>query len=267
MKVTIVRPIIWSSMCVTIMGLMSCSTSPVVSRVIVEDTNRLVRLDVTYRSGSQEHHHPANFTAAEISTLLSAIEVNPEPLLPGLDYNQEGEKALSKAQISFLAPHLAQAFEKATPLEEILFYWNQTRDNNIQEITSGSVFLDDENLHVLFANFRWTTSGKRHVERVKSNPLTVLGNPRYELRMKDNQSLSSDQPWWALASSSPQHLVISYTSRPPRSSNATNPPSATNAAHDPKIRERLQSLAELRREGLITEQEFQKKRKEILESL
>ena len=57
--------------------IMGCSISPVISKVIVEQPNRLVRLDVTYRSGLEEHSHPTSISPSHLTTLLTSVKVLP----------------------------------------------------------------------------------------------------------------------------------------------------------------------------------------------
>ena len=52
-----------------------CASGPVISKVVFEDEHRLVRLDVTYRTGGQEHSHPVTLNPSVLVAALQAMTV------------------------------------------------------------------------------------------------------------------------------------------------------------------------------------------------
>jgi hypothetical protein len=62
--------------------------------------------------------------------------------------------AFTDKEIAFFAPLLALALSKATPEEVVTFY--QTRDLSAlsREVTSGGLFIQDDELHLILANYR-----------------------------------------------------------------------------------------------------------------
>lgn len=245
-----------------------CSASPVVSKVVFEDEDHVVRLDVTYRTGMQEHSHPAPLTSMELATVLRAIEVTPQrDLISGYlaPYTSDSPRAFSEEQVQFLAPLLAKGLNHATPLEEVVFYLNQPRDRNIREITSGSLYLHEQALHFILANYRWATAGRMEAERVKTNPLTILGKSRYHVSPGPHGSAQSRQSWLRIFSQTPQQLIIDYQALITSDSSTENRKSSEQPSDQSQpLAEKLQLLRELKDEGFLTEQEFQEKKKQIL---
>ncbi len=96
---------------------------PVVSTVLFEDQDRLVRLDVTFREGGQEHSHPARVKSIRLARVLRAIALTPPgPLLPTFlgHHPLAGSPAFSEGDIEFLAPLFAEGLRRSTPPEHRL---------------------------------------------------------------------------------------------------------------------------------------------------
>lgn len=62
--------------------------------------------------------------------------------------------AFSESEIEFWAPLFRLALSKATPDELVTFYQSQPLSGMKREVTSGGLFLDGEELHVVLSNYR-----------------------------------------------------------------------------------------------------------------
>jgi len=252
-----------------------CASQPVVSKVFFENEDRLIRLDVVYRTGGQEHSHPVKLNETELANALRSISARPLRGLPSFLIGQKGFRfpaALSEGMIQFLASQGADALRQATPLEEVVFYFNQPRkEGPIREITSGGLYMQGNRMHLVLANYRHGAVGSMEIERARENPLTVLGEPLYELLPDSHGRIEEPNFWASLYMDPPQHISVDYSAE---AKSAQGSAKEKRASQDINIKsppgltmpEKLRELDSLRQEGLITEDQFQKKRKQLLDS-
>ena len=143
-------------------GLISaCGPRQFTTVTIYDKPAAYVRLefDRTVRQGT-EHSHPISLTPEQIAAVLAGMRIN-EPLakLPLYDDTSlpRVHPAFTDREVAFFAPLLALALSKATPEEVVTFY--QTRDVSgvTREVTSGGVFVQGDELHLILANYRSRT--------------------------------------------------------------------------------------------------------------
>lgn len=143
-------------------GLTACQHQHFSSPPIFEDESRFVRLIVDQAIGGG-HSHPASVTTEEMSAVLSGVIIE-EPTnlirslpLPGKSAVPPRHTAFSVAEVAFLAPLLVKGLESAKPEEIVTFYRIVQQPGTIDEVTSGGVFIDGDELHFLLSNYRSPT--------------------------------------------------------------------------------------------------------------
>ncbi len=249
----------------------SCASETPATRYILDSPDKTVGMEVTYREGSPEYFHPVAVNPEFLDQFLKLIEVQPSSLLDRLTGSSATiQKAFSDEQLEVLTGPLSKALEQSTSLETVTFFWATPRGNGIWEITSGGMFLHDNNLHLVLPNFRHTVPATTPPQQLKEHPLTPLGEPLHSLKPIDpvkqlSPSLATE--FWA-----PQapHFVVSLQAlakEPTPLGSSQGPTSNPPKEIRESIRHRLKNLEELRKEGLLTEHEYQLKRQEILEEL
>lgn len=102
--------------------VMGCARIPVPVQVIHEDQNLLIRTE--FVSSGTDYSHPISLKDEDIAKILSGISVQERPAswparLFGKD--TKPEPLLSKDQIQFLAPYLAEGLRAAKPDERVSF--------------------------------------------------------------------------------------------------------------------------------------------------
>ena len=256
-----------------VIGLLttSCSSHPSTTRFLVEQPDKTVGMEVTYRDGSPEYSHPAHVPSETLNQVLQHVEMQPSSLLDRMvGGSSTTQTAFSEEQRDFFSHHLSQALNRATPLETVTFYWATSRGNGIWELTSGGLYLQDHRLHLVLPNFRQTVTGQHPPQHIRENPLLPLGQPLHSLKaMKPAQQVT-----YSLATElwSPQtphfvfplHLFSSTHGTAPEPQART---SGSSQSPDRSTKARLQRLKELRQDDLLSEEEYQQKRQEILEKL
>ena len=248
-----------------------CTSQPSLTRYVAVQPDKAIGLEVTYREGSPEYSHPTTLTPEQLENILKHITVQPSSLLSRITGGAStAQEAFSEEQQDFFSQHFSTALSQATPLETVTFYWANPRGNGIWEITSGGLYLQGIALHLILPNFRHTVPAKFPPQGPRNQPLSQLGEPLYSLKaMAPVRQLSHNVATELLAPEAP-HFVLSLNElaqvQQP-SNHQLMKPSTSTIQSNTTTKQRLSTLEELRQEGLLTEEEYQFKRREILGDL
>ena len=254
-----------------------CMATAPVSRTISEDQHQFVRLEVTARASQVNHSHPTALSESELSSILSSFTVNPRstssheknfaymaaPRLP------ESSPAFSPAVTTFLAKHLSQALQRATPLEEALFFIENPQPQGTVLITSGGCYVQEGRLHFQLANYRHPTIGKTEIIEARANPLHVLSRPEYDLIPGPHGTVQPTPMWESLITALPQHVIIDDVhtiQKPGKNTPLGQSLIGDNSSTQKTLTEHLRELDQAKANGLITEEEFHTSRTKLLNS-
>ncbi|MDF0664913.1 MAG: hypothetical protein P0119_02430 [Nitrospira sp.] len=145
-----------------LLGLTSCQNRlPTVS--LYDDPTRFVRLEIDHIVGGS-HSHPTDITTDEMTAVLSGVMiVEPRLQLPSLPFTSKDEEpprhpAFNAAEISFFAPLVTKGLGTATSEEIVTFYQSTQQTALIKQVTSGGIFIDGDELHIILGNYRSTTN-------------------------------------------------------------------------------------------------------------
>lgn len=178
-----------------LLGLTACQIRPISNLSIYEDQSQFVRLEEDSAVTGGSHSHPAHVTTDEMVAVLSGVLIEEAtrltPSLPflGKDGEPPQHPAFSEAEISFFAPLLAKGLESAKPEEIVTFYRIVKQPGTIDHVTSGGVFLDGNQLHVLLSNYRSPTLYPPDVETMRyvdgrSTPLQPIAPQETKLNFQ-----------------------------------------------------------------------------------
>jgi len=141
-------------------GLAAACGSRQFTTVTIYDTPaKYVRLefDRTVKKGT-EHSHPISLTPEQIAAVLDGVRIHEPLALVRGDILEEPipriHPAFTDKEIAFYAPLLALALSKATPEEVVTFYQTRNLSANTREVTSGGLFVQRDELHLILANYR-----------------------------------------------------------------------------------------------------------------
>ena len=142
--------------------LAACQTRPFQTVAMYDDPSRFVRLEVDPTVGGN-HSHPADIATDELIAILSGVMIQ-EPLsfMPSFAKDKEPRRhpAFNEAEISFFAPFFAEGLRKATSEEIVTFHQASQKDTLIDKVmfvTSGGMFIDGDELHLILSNYRSET--------------------------------------------------------------------------------------------------------------
>ena len=261
------------STCLTL----GCMAAAPVSRIVFEDQHQFVRLEVTARANQLNHSHPASLSENKLGNILGSFTVSPRrasshgngfaytavPRLP------ESSPAFSPSVTAFLSKHLSQALQRATPLEEALFFIEDAQPQNTALITSGGCYIQEGKLHFQLANYRHPTIGKTEIIQAQANPLKVFSHPGYDLIPGPNGTVQPTPMWQSLITGLPQHAILEYENTPQKPGMKKTPDDShvgnDHSGHK-TLAEQLRELEQIKNDGLITEEEFQTLRTKLLNS-
>ena len=261
-------------------GLISsvgCVSTAPASRIIYQDANRMIRLEVVYRPEGKGHDHPVTIDGRDLAVILRELTVTPKPVQPlrgpfAYEKGRESGEAshlFTDEYINFFGQHLAQALERATLAEDVVFFHNHSEGREPSEITSGSVFVEGKHLHLLLANYRHRTVGTSEIQTAQANPLEVLGSPMYDLTPGPFGKIQEAKGLKVFFAGAPQHLIIDYAALIQTQGMAKSPDTLSSEeilSPDQPLLEKLQELNALREKNLITEEEYQNLRSKLLKS-
>lgn len=140
--------------------IVACSPRQFTTVTIYDKPAAYVRLefDRAVKKGA-EHSHPISLTPEQIAAILGGVRIEePLALVRGDILQREPvprvHPAFTNKDIALFAPLLALALSKATPEEVVTFYETRYLSATSREVTSGGVFVRDNELHLILANYR-----------------------------------------------------------------------------------------------------------------
>lgn len=258
--------------------LSGCANSPTFSRTVFQDPILTVRLDSPLFPGetrAEPNSHPIEFTSQDLSQILQSIKIQKEVSL--LDYYVFREDTKPKSVFpsdiaELLAPQIKTALAKAQPEEMAVFFVNRPREDGILLITSGALFVRGTQFSVVLANVNRPAALERKKEQAKETPLKPLAKPDFHIVPGPHQTILKNRESSVVLSQSPSPLTlsISYDQFLGASQDSKEPviaePSQPSEPLPSSAEHKLRQLKSWHQEGLISEPEYQKKRKEILNS-
>ncbi|MBX3325468.1 MAG: hypothetical protein U0223_04665 [Nitrospira sp.] len=149
------------ALAISFMTLTACASPQFTTLTVYESPQSFVRLEVDRTLDREARwNHPVSLSPDQMVALLSGV-VFQEPVakLPLYDdFSQpRSHSALTESEIALLAPLLAIALKKASPDEIVTFYHSTARSATHRLVTSGGLFVEGDNLHLLLANYRSPT--------------------------------------------------------------------------------------------------------------
>jgi hypothetical protein len=232
--------------------------------------------------------HPHTFTADQIKQVLSSIHFNKKILILK---DIENRDLFDEKNVEFLAPYLVEAFQKAKPEQVVtISYFTRNSHFVIQDdrLTVMRTFVKSDGLHIKFQKIYAKMLGDR----------TTLGSAAATSQARGLRVSLELQPGQNRVSWDPEELVFDlsqYTggaiaakvepkkekgkkekkgkeivaeeavkeSSVPKKTAASEPASTG----DKSVKDRLKELDDLKKDEMITEKEYQAKRKELLKDL
>jgi len=234
--------------------------------------------------------HPYTFSDLQIREMLSNLKLNRKAL-----FKKEAEEVgvFDSHALDYLAPYLVQAFKEAKPNEEIIFSVLSrkstflVRDDRMTIVgawvSGGILHLD---FHKLMAkvspNYDKMSDVSQAINRAQGLRVALEAGPGQQFGKNTDEILVTIPDANALVQAatvqpeeanmadaqSPAKIADAVEAKPINKQEATAAkPAPQQPVLDNSLEGRLQRLENLRKRGLINKDEYEGKRKEILEQL
>jgi len=217
-----------------------CSPRQFTTVTIYDNPNAYVRLefDRTVTKGT-EHSHPISLKPEQIAAVLSGVRIHePIALVQGdllqRDHIPRIHPAFTNKEITLFAPLLALALSKATPEEVVTFYQTRNISAITREVTSGGLFVQGDELHLILANYRSHTRymadfGAAETQDDRLTPMQPLAPQDGRLEFEPD-SAKRERPVGGLGKIfqwNHRELAVLYKQLPPRPLVQRDPQPAT----------------------------------------
>jgi hypothetical protein len=211
-----------------------CAGPTIASRTVEDGSSWFTRLDTfTENRAADElrYEHPADWSEADLAAILSRLLVQKRTGF--LEQKSVPQPLFSASETKQLVPGLQKAFRTATPSEWVAFF--STRPGGtVQEVTSGGMFLEEGQLHVVVANYHEKTpSGPDILEALRANPMRPLAGSGHTVSFDPIRFVSATKSnWMGGSSASPSsEMILDYSAflaeaKPPAPSPAAAAPVA-----------------------------------------
>lgn len=210
--------------------------------------------------------HPATIAIGKMQEILASLKVSRKLFLRK---QVETQEIFNEKAVAFLAPLLVEAFQRASAEDEVVFSYLWKNPQLIMRndrFTAAKAWVKDQEMHIEFlklhAKLEGDTDKKGNFDRVVNQAKSL----RIELEPQAGQMFGA---------SNPHELVIDLAAAvarpaieaPARGGAATRATEPATVPVDTSLQSRLRELDRLRRARLITDDEYQAKRKELLQNL
>ena len=275
-------------LCLSVWLGQGCSGQASVTRVACgacEDPDQFVRLQTDPASHSSHGHgrfsHPFTLSPEDWKSILSSVRVQTtKSVFLFFSKKEPDMPAFRKDQVEFLSSTLSKAFAEAQPDERVVFGLTERESPDIMKMTTGGWFVEGADLHLVVANYQFAVTMSSIRDLLTKNPLRPNTGRTFELAAGQHQTLVQDsRAGRSVLDPNPVELSIAYkplllavaeSATAVQETKISKPSSAKPQEFAPsslKLEERLDRLKRLRESGLITEEEYREKRKQLLEQL
>ena len=221
-------------------------------------------------------NHPFQFSEKEWTRILENVWVQYEPGVFALLATKEPPiPAFNPDEIVFLSKWLSKAFKHARPDEWVVFGLTRSRPPGLTEVTTGGWFMEGDRLNLRLANYRHVVTMSSVRNQLWDDPLQSMGDRYYSFAAGDYQSaaLVGGGLLGDLRGSAIPQLAIDYksllgpppTAKPVQGSDVPKSSIAPERDRLGDAAQKLRELKQLRDEGVITEEEYRTKKKQLLD--
>jgi hypothetical protein len=242
-----------------------CANPGFIIQPVEDDPSLLVGL-ASSPDGSSDtdtrHDHPVEWTSGDLLAVLKRLAIQEGSGL--LDSSRKQQAVFSQEDLTHLIPALQHTFNIARPSDWIVFaVWGSSEKTQGLQVTSGGMYLQDQQLHILLANHRERVSSEEDgIQSIRKNPFHALRDVKRSLMFyPTSYVIESGNNWIMSGFESPvSELILDYqallvTNRPetlteteeatapeiPRTDRITSP---TNDAELGTLQEEISTLKE-----------------------
>lgn len=249
-----------------------------------EQGDRFVRLQdapaKTHQNSASNLAHPFPLSSEDWTAVLQQIHIRKRDR--GWSFIAAPQDAASPAftreEIDYLSTTLPRAFAQAQPEEWVTFSLSRTTTPDVAALTefiTGAWYVEGDSLHLIFANYREGVTMPGIRDLLREEPLHMIAGPQYEFVPGPHQlARPAEDGLRTFFFPDLPELVLVYSAlvlearggnAPPAGSETFYPLPLPSPSTPPSIEDQLHRLKRLKEQGLITEEDYQSKKRQILE--
>ena len=192
-----------------------CANPGFIIQPVEDEPSLLVGL-TSLPDGSSEaqtrHDHPVEWTTGDLQAILKRLVIQEGSGL--LDSSRRPQAVFSQEDLTHLIPALQQTFNIARPSDWIVFaVWGSSEQTQGLEVTSGGMYLQDQQLHILLANHRERVSSEEDgIQAIRENPFHALRDVKRSLMFyPTSYVMESGNNWIMSGFESPvSEIILDY---------------------------------------------------------
>jgi len=272
--------------CLLILVGSGCAVSSPPTTIVCgtcEGTSRFVRLQKHSSPSVSDSQggfsHPLKLNSEDWIPILASIRVRAV-----VNFLRKGKEAaaFTPEEVDYLSMTLSRAFAKASPEQWVVFGLSNPSSAYGNHMTTGGWYVEGNLLHLLLPNFHAPVSMVNLRQALDRDPmLNVLEGRRYEFlhtEFTHPHKDPGDQSLLSFLMEETPHLVMDYQRLLPGASDSKEildekgkgallENSDGSVIPPSNIEERLATLKQLKDKELITEEDYQRRKKELLNQL
>lgn len=254
---------------------------------IYKSRNKMDFIKLDSAKGAEKEgglNHPTTFAPDQIREVLRSIHFNKKILIIK---DVENRQLFDEQNVEFLAPYLMDAFQKAKP-DQVVTVSYFTRNSHVviqnDRLTIFRAFIKGDGLHMRFTKLYAKLLGDRTTQG-SARAASEARGMRVSLELQPGQNRIGWNPeelvfdldhfrGGAVAGKDSKASEKSETKKEKKNKKAEKQtassaePAASEAADKAQsVRARLKELDQLKKDEMITEKEYQSKRKELIKEL
>lgn len=208
--------------------------------------------------------HPFRLTTDEWQVILNSLRMQSRPnrlILSGT----EGPvlPAFLPEEVAYLSHALSSAFSHAAPEDCVVFGLRRPIHQSLWEVTTGVWFAGEEELHAVLTNYLEKTTVPGVWEDLKGSPLRSIGGVFYDFIPNDYQTVRQKGGRIRhILKKDILELAVHYKAMLGTSTQSVGDEKAESIPRS--VQDRLRILKQLYDEGLIPDEEYRMKVKELL---
>lgn len=192
-----------------------CSTPDFIIRPVEDEPSLLVGL-ASAPEGSSEtetrYDHPVEWAKADLQAILKRLVIQEGAGL--MDSSRPSQAVFSQKDLTHFIPALQQTFSIARSSDWIVFaIWGSSEQTQGLQVTSGGMYLQDQQLHILLANHRERVSSEEDgIQAIRENPFHALRDVKRSLLFyPTNYVMESGSNWIMSGFESPvSEIILDY---------------------------------------------------------
>jgi len=259
-----------------------CATPHTLTRTVLDDSYNVVRLEAWLDDSKKPvdlgFEHPAGIGEAEMARILESVRIVQPPSALSrliLKSKAEAEPAFTSEEAKAFAKPLAAALRTAASNERVVFFLHHQRSVYKGTTSSGIAFVKDKRLNIILGRYLMGNQPGYPDIPIGGNPFPTTADQDFYIVPGPFQTVQDgkEAPGGREFVSPQRWLSIDYASllNPPAPTAAPALPATEPAKTEPTpvaptLEEKLKTLKKLHDDGLITDEEYDEKRRDVLKS-